>query len=61
VKAKRDQLPWAGTVCRAAASWRKELHRDFERALTETKPPERPDYEAANSFLVKVRRGIANK
>jgi hypothetical protein len=26
-----------------AETWRKELHRDFERAPAETKPPERPD------------------
>jgi hypothetical protein len=31
-------------------------HRDFERALGETKLPERLDYEAANRFLVKARR-----
>jgi hypothetical protein len=40
-------------------AWRKELHRDFERALAETKLPERPDYEAANRFLVKARRAMA--
>src|SRR5260221_4469716 len=27
-------------------AWRKELHRDFERALSETKMRERPDHEA---------------
>jgi predicted nucleotidyltransferase len=48
---KRGDLPWA-----EVDTWRKELHRDFERALTETKLPERPDYEAANRFLVKARR-----
>lgn len=35
---------------------RKELHRDFERALAETKLPERLDFEAANRFLIKARR-----
>ena len=39
--------------------WRKELHRDFERALAETKLPERPDYEWVNGFLVKARRVAA--
>ena len=43
--------PWA-----EVDAWRKELHRDFERALAETKLPERPDYEAANRFLIKARR-----
>ncbi|MDB6067476.1 MAG: hypothetical protein JWR26_3684 [Pedosphaera sp.] len=28
--------------------WRKELHHDCERALAETRLPERPDFEAAN-------------
>jgi len=40
--------------------WRKELHRDFERALAETKLPERPDYEKANVFLIKARRQMAS-
>jgi len=53
---KRGDLPWA-----EVDAWRKELHRDFERALAETKLPERPDYEAANRFLIKARREIANE
>lgn len=48
---KRGELPWA-----EVDTWRKELHRDFERALAETKLPERPDYEAANRFLLKARK-----
>ncbi len=52
---KRGEVPWA-----EVDAWRKELHRDFERALAETKLPERPDYEAANRFLVKARRQMAN-
>jgi len=53
---KRGELPWT-----EVDAWRKELHRDFERALAETKLPERPDYEAANRFLIKARREIANR
>jgi hypothetical protein len=41
-------------------TWRKELHHDFEGALAETTLPERPDYEAANHFLIKARREMAN-
>ena len=52
---KRGELPWP-----EVDAWRKELHHDFERALTETKLPERPDYEAANRFLIKARREMAN-
>jgi uncharacterized protein len=51
---KRGEMPWA-----EVDAWRKELHRDFECALAETKLPERPDYEAANRFLIKVRRAMA--
>ena len=52
---KRGELLWA-----EVDAWRKELHRDFERALAETRLPERPDYEAANRFLVKARRAKAS-
>src|ERR1017187_3980391 len=48
---KSGELPWA-----EVDTWLKELHRDFERALSETRLPERPDYEAANCFLIKARR-----
>lgn len=48
---KRGELPWA-----EVDAWRKELHRDFERALTETALPERPDYSKANDFLINARR-----
>jgi len=51
---KRAELPWA-----EVDAWRKELHQDFERALAETKLPERPDYETANRFLIKARREMA--
>jgi hypothetical protein len=52
---KRGGLPWA-----EVDAWRKELHRDFERALAETTLPARPDHEAANRFLIKARRGMAS-
>jgi len=53
---KRGELPWA-----ELNAWRKELHRDFERALAETKLPERPDYEAANGLLIKARKLAAQQ
>jgi predicted nucleotidyltransferase len=52
---KRGELSWA-----EVGAWRKELHHDFERALAETKLPERPDYEAANRFLIEARTEMAN-
>src|SRR6185369_12745738 len=51
---KRGEMSWEDVD-----AWRKELHTDFERALVETKLPERPDYEAANRFLIKARREMA--
>jgi predicted nucleotidyltransferase len=48
---KRGEVPWS-----EVDSWRKDLHRDFERALSETKLPERPDFDAANVFLIRARR-----
>jgi predicted nucleotidyltransferase len=51
---KRGEAPW-----QEVDAWRKELHQDFERALAETKLPERPDYEEANRFLLKARAAMA--
>lgn len=51
---KRGELPWP-----EIEAWRQSLHHDFERALVETRLPERPDYEAANRFLVRARRVMA--
>jgi predicted nucleotidyltransferase len=51
---KRGDLSWE-----KVDAWRKELHRDFEQALAETKLPERPDYEAANALLVEARSRTA--
>ncbi len=48
---KRGEISWE-----EVEAWRQELHKDFEKALLETKLPERPDYEAANLFLIRARR-----
>ena len=47
---KRGQMPWEETE-----KWRLNLHGEFDRALVQTKLPERPDYERANAFLLKAR------
>jgi hypothetical protein len=52
---KAGAVPW-----RDVNAWRRELHEDFERALSETKLPERPDYERANEFLLRARRQAAH-
>lgn len=48
---RRGEVPWEETE-----NWRLDLHRQFDQALSETKLPERPDYERANEFLVQARR-----
>lgn len=48
---KRGEVPWEETE-----KWRLALHTEFDKALEETKLPERPDYEKANDFLIKARR-----
>ncbi|HTI71617.1 MAG TPA: nucleotidyltransferase domain-containing protein [Candidatus Limnocylindria bacterium] len=50
LEVKRGEVPWEGVD-----AWRKELHHDFEKALGETRLPERPDYEATNRFLIRAR------
>jgi len=51
---KNGAIPWP-----EVDAWRRELHHGFEGALAETRLPERPDYEAANRFLLKARRETA--
>jgi hypothetical protein len=53
---KRGDIAWE-----SVNDWRKELHRDFESALTTTVLPERPDYGEANRFLVQARKEMASK
>lgn len=48
---KRGEMPWDETE-----KWRKDLHIKFDNALEQSSLPDRPDYEAANIFLVKARR-----
>ena len=40
--------------------WRRELHMQFDAALEKTKLPERPDYEAANAWLLAARRSMVS-
>lgn len=48
---KNGDMPWQETE-----KWRLALHTEFDRALAQTKLPERPDYERANTFLIKARK-----
>ena len=51
---KSGATPWA-----EVEAWRQDLHQDFALALAETRLPERPDYEAANRFLLRARQTAA--
>jgi hypothetical protein len=53
---KRGEMPWP-----EVDAWRKELHVDFERTLAETQLAERPNYEAANEFLLKARKDMVEQ
>jgi uncharacterized protein len=50
------QMPWD-----EVNHWRLELHKIFDEAFQATTLPERPDYEAANAFLVKARRSMVKE
>jgi predicted nucleotidyltransferase len=51
---KRGETPWE-----EVDRWRQSLHEEFNAAYRRTSLPERPDYEKANRFLLKVRRWAA--
>ena len=53
---KRGEVPWEETE-----KWRLSLHTEFDRALSESKLPERPNYEQANALLVKARRAAMSE
>ncbi len=53
---RRGEVAWSETE-----KWRLSLHREFDQAVQETLLPERPDYERANSLLIKARRAALNE
>ncbi len=50
---KRGEMPWDEINV-----WRLQLHDTFDRAYENTPLPERPNYAAANDFLVRARRSM---
>ena len=48
---RRGDMPWAETEV-----WRLSLQSEFRDAFESTSLPERPDYDRANTFLVRARR-----
>ncbi|WP_010587382.1 nucleotidyltransferase domain-containing protein [Schlesneria paludicola] len=53
---KRGEVRWDETE-----ELRLSLHAEFDAAFTETKLPERPDYERANALLIKARNAALSK
>ena len=47
---KAGEVPWEDVD-----QWRLNLHDEFNAAFAETSLPDRPDYELANTFLIKAR------
>ena len=50
---RAGELPWA-----EVDAWRLALQAEFDRAFADSPLPDRPDYAAADSFLVKARRAM---
>jgi len=50
---KQGRVPWE-----EVNAWRLSLHKEFAQAYAVTRLPDRPDYERANAFLVRARRGM---
>lgn len=50
---RRGEMAWDDV-----SAWRLALHKELDTAYAATSLPEQPDYERANAFLVKARRGM---
>lgn len=50
---RREEVAWDDVD-----RWRRALHDEFDAAFQTTQLPDRPDYAAANDFLVKARRSM---
>ena len=50
---RRGEIAWD-----EVNQWRLDLHRAFDAAFATSALPERPDYDAANAFLLRARRSM---
>jgi uncharacterized protein len=53
---KRGEMSWE-----EVNQLRLSLHKEFDAALASTNLPDRPDYEAANAFLIRARLSMVEK
>jgi predicted nucleotidyltransferase len=52
---RRGEVPWD-----QVEQWRLSLHKELDEMMATTNLPEHPDYERANSFLLRARRYAAS-
>jgi uncharacterized protein len=52
---RQGKIPWS-----EVNKWRLSLHKEFDFSFRHTSLPERPNYDAANKFLIKARRSLVN-
>jgi len=50
---RAGRVPWP-----EVDTWRRRLHAEFERAYATTSLPDRPNYAAADAFLIGARRSM---
>ena len=50
---RNGDMPWE-----EVNKWRLDLHQRFDRSLSNTSLPERPDYEKANALLIEARKAM---
>ena len=53
---RRGEVDWP-----EVEAWRSNLHRQLDAAYRSTSLPERPDYDWADEFLVRARRGMVDR
>lgn len=52
---RHGDMPWL-----EVNKWRLDLHQRFDRSLSNTLLPERPDYEQANTLLIEARKAMVH-
>jgi uncharacterized protein len=56
LKIRREEISWEEVEL-----WRLALHKQFDEAYRKTSLPDRPDYEAANAFLIHARHTMVEE
>jgi uncharacterized protein len=56
LRIRREEISWDEVEI-----WRLALHKQFDEAYRKSSLPERPDYEAANAFLIHARQTMVEE